>query len=118
MGSFVHPDIYSYQEEIDFSQSLTVILPSQRVESFRNKIQRLFQEERFVKVNRERFESLTVREKEILGLVATGLTSLEIADALYISPRTVEQHRKNLNRKLEVHSVPELINYAYAFNLL
>lgn len=55
---------------------------------------------------------ITKREQEILDLVATGKTSQEIADSLFISVRTVESHRYNLMQKLDVGNVAELIRYA------
>lgn len=55
---------------------------------------------------------ITKREQEILDLVATGKTSQEIADNLFISVRTVESHRYNLMQKLDVNNVAELIRYA------
>ena len=55
---------------------------------------------------------ITKREQEILDLVATGKTSQEIADSLFISVRTVESHRYNLMQKLDVNNVAELIRYA------
>jgi DNA-binding CsgD family transcriptional regulator/tetratricopeptide (TPR) repeat protein len=47
---------------------------------------------------------LSAREVEVLGLVAEGLTDQEVADALYLSPRTVGQHLRNVYRKLGVNS--------------
>ena len=55
--------------------------------------------------------SLTKREQEILMLVADGLTSQEIADSLFISPRTVETHRANIMQKLNVHNTAGLIKF-------
>jgi DNA-binding NarL/FixJ family response regulator len=55
---------------------------------------------------------LTEREIEIIQLVATGLSNKEIADRLFISPRTVDTHRTNLMRKLEVNNVAGLVRYA------
>lgn len=52
------------------------------------------------------------REREVLRLVAEGLRSSEIAERLHISPATVEAHRRNLMRKLDLHSVAELTRYA------
>jgi len=45
---------------------------------------------------------LSAREVEVLGLVAEGLTDQEVAGALYLSPRTVGQHLRNVYRKLGV----------------
>lgn len=55
---------------------------------------------------------LTERELEVLRLVALGYTNAEIAKRMYISPRTVETHRANLQTKLGVSGRPELVRYA------
>ncbi len=55
---------------------------------------------------------LTEREREILRLVAEGLSTKEIAARLEISVRTVETHRANLMRKLAVHSIARLVQIA------
>jgi DNA-binding NarL/FixJ family response regulator len=55
---------------------------------------------------------LTRREKEILELIAAGLTNQEIADKLFISYTTVDTHRKNLLQKFEAKNVAVLINLA------
>lgn len=57
-----------------------------------------------------RLKTLTDREKEVLDLTQSGSTSKEIATALAISPRTVETHRKNILRKLEISSVKFLLS--------
>ena len=61
---------------------------------------------------RDPYETLTDRERQILHLTAEGYTSREIAERLFISPRTVEKHRENLMAKLDIHSQAELIHYA------
>ncbi len=61
---------------------------------------------------------LTAREREVLERVAAGETSKQIAGALGISPRTVETHRKNLMRKLDVHSATGLTRIAIEQGLL
>lgn len=55
---------------------------------------------------------LTDREREVLKLVAEGLATKEIAARLDISSRTVETHRANLMRKLDLHSVARLTQFA------
>jgi DNA-binding NarL/FixJ family response regulator len=62
--------------------------------------------------------SLTPRQKEILRLVAGGLTNREIADRLDISVRTVEVHRFNLMRRLDVRNVAQLLRQALVMRLL
>lgn len=58
------------------------------------------------------YELLTPRERELLQLVAEGKTTKEAATVLNLSPHTVDTHRANLMRKLNVNSLPELILYA------
>lgn len=58
------------------------------------------------------WELLTRREKEIIKLIAEGNRSKDIAEQLSISIKTVEKHRSNLMKKLELHSVSSLTNYA------
>jgi DNA-binding NarL/FixJ family response regulator len=55
---------------------------------------------------------LTPREREIVQLLAEGLTNKEIANTLNISVKTAETHRTNIMRKLDLHSVSELVRYA------
>ncbi|HEV8540351.1 MAG TPA: LuxR C-terminal-related transcriptional regulator [Nitrospiraceae bacterium] len=62
--------------------------------------------------------ALTPRQKEILRLVAQGLTNREIAEHLGISVRTVEVHRFNLMRRLRVRNVAQLLRQALALRLL
>lgn len=55
---------------------------------------------------------LSSREKEILQLIGQGLTSQEIADNLFIGKRTVDTHRKNIIKKINVHGKTDLIRFA------
>jgi len=59
-----------------------------------------------------RWGTLTQREKEILKLISEGYKNQEIADYLYISPKTVDKHRSNLMKKLDRHNIAELTAYA------
>ena len=52
------------------------------------------------------------REREVLQLIAEGLTSGEISRRLHISTNTVDTHRRNMMKKLDLHSVAELTKYA------
>jgi len=55
---------------------------------------------------------LTIRETEIIKMIADGLTNQQIADKIFISHRTVEKHRLNINAKLEVTNTAGLIREA------
>jgi len=61
---------------------------------------------------------LTKREKEILSQIAAGLTNNQIAEKLFISPLTVDSHRKNLLTKLEVNNTASLIRFAMENGLI
>jgi DNA-binding NarL/FixJ family response regulator len=58
------------------------------------------------------WDTLTKRERQILKLIAEGHKNKEIADYLYISVKTVEKHRANLMKKLDLHSAAALTAYA------
>lgn len=64
------------------------------------------------------YEKLSIREREVLQLKADGLSVAEIAQRLYISPRTVEIHRTNLSRKLGLRTQTDLIRFAMRRGLL
>ena len=61
---------------------------------------------------------LTPREREVLILVAQGYTNSEIADILFISPKTVDVHRTRMMNKLDLHNVAEIVRYAVRQHLI
>ena len=61
--------------------------------------------------------SLGARERQVLQLVAEGHSSPDISALLHISPATVEVHRRNIMRKLDLHSVAELTKLAVRYGL-
>jgi DNA-binding NarL/FixJ family response regulator len=63
-------------------------------------------------------EQLTSRQREILQLIAEGRTTKEIADLLYISVKTVETHRMQLMKRLDIHDVAGLVRYAIRMGLV
>jgi DNA-binding NarL/FixJ family response regulator len=56
--------------------------------------------------------ALSMREKEVLKLVAEGKSNKEIGEALFISVRTVESHRAHIMSKLSLNSTAEMVKYA------
>ena len=64
------------------------------------------------------YDTLTNREQEIMALLAEGLSVNQIADKLFISSKTVENHRSNIMRKLGLHSIIELVRYAAKIGLI
>lgn len=67
--------------------------------------------------NTEKLNLLTSREKEILVVLSKGKISKEIAEILNISTNTVEQHKKNIRKKLDLKTVGELINFTMSTRL-
>ena len=63
-------------------------------------------------------DPLTVREREVLKLIAEGKSSKEIADLLFISVRTVDRHRANIMDKLKVKKTADLVKYAIQKNYI
>ena len=63
-------------------------------------------------VEEEITEVLTMREREVLKLLAEGKRTKEIAAALYISPHTVRRHRYNIMEKLNIKNLADLVKYA------
>lgn len=89
---------------------------------FSPSITKLLVEEYIVEVRRrgidDSYDLLSLREKEILQLLASGKNNREIAEQLFISVATVETHRNNIFQKLHLHNLAELILYAVRKGLI
>jgi len=70
------------------------------------------------KISDAGYGSLSAREQEVMRLLAEGLSRKEIAQRLFISPKTVENHRTNIMNKLGLHSTMDLIRYAARLGLI
>ena len=70
------------------------------------------------KITDAAYSTLTSREQEVMRLLAEGVSKKEIAKMLFISIKTVENHRTNIMKKLEFHSTMELIRYAAKLGLI
>jgi DNA-binding NarL/FixJ family response regulator len=100
--------------ESDFIQAIHCV--SQGKAFFSPAVSRTLAED-YVRQSNERdiedsYDLLTVREREILQLIAEGRSNKEVAATLNLSVYTVETHRSNVMSKLNLHSIPELILYA------
>jgi DNA-binding NarL/FixJ family response regulator len=84
-------------------------LSQRAIEAYRQKAQ---------EVPPDRYDTLTNREREVLHLAAEGHSNADIAARLSISPRTVEMHRRNLMRKLDLSAHGDLIRYAFQRGIL
>lgn len=93
-------------------------VPIDPLHHFTSKVQRLLDENNFLRSNLKTFTTLSRREKELVKHLALGHTSSEIAQKLHIAADTVKTHRKNIYKKLNINSVHELLQYARAFDLV
>jgi len=73
---------------------------------------------REAKITDEKYASLTPREEQVLRLLAEGHSAREVGEKLFISPKTVENHRASIMDKLDLHSTLELIRYAVRLGLI
>ena len=64
------------------------------------------------------YNTLTPREQEVMGMVAEGISTNEIGERLFISPKTVENHRSSIMRKLNLHSTIEIARYAAKLGII
>jgi DNA-binding NarL/FixJ family response regulator len=64
------------------------------------------------------YDLLTAREQEVMGLLAEGLSTEQVSEKLFISRKTVENHRHSIMKKLDLHSTIELTRYAAKLGLI
>jgi DNA-binding NarL/FixJ family response regulator len=74
--------------------------------------------EKEMKITDAAYETLTPREQEVMVLLAEGNSAKEAAAKLFISPKTVENHRTNILNKLGLHSTLELVRYGARLGLV
>ena len=86
------------------------------VEQLKEKLEKLFESPSGE--NTDETNALSIREKEIITCVVKGLTNKEIATELFLSTHTVISHRRNIARKLEIHSTAGLTIYAIVNKLV
>jgi len=70
------------------------------------------------KITDTAYGALSSREQQVMRLLAEGLSTKEIAEKLFISPKTVENHRSNIMHKLGLHNIIELVRYATKLGLI
>jgi DNA-binding CsgD family transcriptional regulator len=98
--------------------TITTATPVDSHHQISTKAQRLLDENNFLRHNHKVFDTLTKREKEILKLIAMGLSSAEIAAQLHLSEATVNTHRKNVKSKLNAKTNYDITRFAQAFDLV
>lgn len=96
---------------------ITTANPIDELKSITYKIERLLEEKEMMRNQLTKYGLLTKREKEIVKLLVSGKKSSEIAEMLFVSVATVEQHRKNIKRKIGIKNLPEMVRFAQAFDM-
>lgn len=99
----------SYDEQINIYDS---------TDEIKHKLERMDAEEIPEETEEDEQQSLSTREKEIVVCVVKGMTNREIADQLFLSTHTVITHRRNIARKLQIHSASGLTVYAIVNKLV
>jgi len=97
---------------------ITNAVPMEAQHHIAAKAERLLNENTFLRKHHHIFNQLTKREKEILKLMAMGLSSSEIAEELHISEMTATTHRKNIRNKLDAKNNYDITRFAQAFDLI
>lgn len=87
-------------------------------DEIKHKLERLNAEEEPEELTDDEQQTLSGREKEIVVCVVKGMTNREIADKLFLSTHTVITHRRNIARKLQIHSASGLTVYAIVNKLV
>ena len=76
------------------------------------------QKQPFKKEKESRQKNLSVREMEVFKLFAEGFSNREIADKLFISVRTVETHKNNIMKKINLKTTVDLVKFAIKNNII
>jgi DNA-binding CsgD family transcriptional regulator len=97
---------------------ITLAMPIHPGHHITVKVNRLLEENNFLRKYKHVFAALTHREKEIMRLMALGKNSADIAATLNISEKTVSTHRRNIKNKLNAQSSYDITRFAQAFDLI
>jgi LuxR family transcriptional regulator len=109
---------YSVKKKFDDNRIITISNPISTLGNMQKQVEKLLEENLFIRKNLSKLNSLTIREKEIIKLIFQGYSSKQIAEKLFISPHTVGTHRKNIKYKLKIKNYNELYKFALEFDLI
>jgi len=98
--------------------TLTVSIPVDPEHNFTSKVERLLQENNYLRQHKQRYADLTKREKEIIVLMARDKSSVEMAGELFLSEETIKTHRRNIKKKIAANNQYDVVQFAQAFNLV
>lgn len=98
--------------------TLTISIPIDPAHHITQKVERLLEENNFLRSNKDLFAALTKRERQILSFMAKDTTSIDISKELYLSEDTVKTHRRNIKKKIRAENHYDVVKFAQAFDLL
>lgn len=98
--------------------TISVAIPIDKEHYYNNKLERLIEENFFLKKNSSLFATIGKREKQILKLMAQGISSSDMALQLYLSEETIKSHRRNIRKKLNAETHYDIVKFAQAFDLI
>ena len=102
----------------DSSKIFHVAIEAGKLSYAGRKLNQMIEDDVFVRKNYHLFKLLSLREKQIIRLIVGGASSTAIADILFLSIYTVNNHRKNILHKLEISCLSQLIKFAVSFNII
>ncbi len=95
-----------------------ITTPMTGVNEFKGEINHILEKSTYIDNHVTLYTSFSSREREVITLVCKGKTVKEIANQLFLSPHTIEKHKKNIYKKSKFNSNAELIEFALNFNLI
>jgi DNA-binding CsgD family transcriptional regulator len=98
-------------------QMLLIVNEVNSLANIAKKINSVLEESDWMKANFKKLCRLSKREKEILGLLASGYSTAQISDSFCLSKLTINTHRRNIGEKLEIKTFAGLYKFAVAFAL-
>lgn len=115
---FTTSRLYPSDDVAEGLKMMHIAVPADTLSYAGRKLSNLVQDDALIRKNLHKFVLLSVREKEVIRLIVEGKSSVEIANCLFLSIHTVNNHRKNILHKLEVTSLSQLIKFAVAFGII
>lgn len=115
---FTTSRLYPSAHENNAFMMMHIAVPANMLSYVGRKLNNLVEDNTIIRNNMNKFLLLTTREKEIIQFIVQGNSSSEIADFLFLSIHTINNHRKNIIHKLEINSLSQLIKFAVAFDII
>ena len=115
----VNPPTFQYEANVENdSIAINLQIDSNDLPNFLSSMKQVEQDNQFARDHIHSYNTLTIREIEILKLIVKGNTNKQIGTTLFIEESSVKTHRKNIKAKLNIHSQFDLYQFARCFRLI